>query len=524
MSQGTDAMGYRSNGSVPSQGTASVESRRAFLTSKRPILNTPGSDIVNPFYYDKFSCSVQAAEMQNMYGRDSISFNSFSTIGQANIYIPNCYLVGNVFIHAQLNGGEISWSSIDATRKASYVNMPAGYGFGMIQDFTYYLGSSSVANVTISGESNMVMCLSACDTREKRQAMIAAAGKLLLGAAELVNGGVDLPTGDNLLAPQADNKLVFRNRNNFDRSAYDELKYVDEYDPSLLNFRVPCRLPWSSYSAQDRRLPFDTKLLNQPIQLAIRMRRGFGKVSGLVNGDSFGQMLQSAEIQYEQLELSDKSLSLRNTLLANPDYNTGLPFLYSQSMQFPVPASNGGVEMINVTSFMNADLRVLHFLVAPTLSEREASGNYVQFFELEEISLVLNGQTYFRYQSDSYNGIESAIELGDRDALFGGGIKTASASTSRIIKTAGRYNVYEINMSRIRALISESHMENTPRFTNQTMRINFTIKNTALNRELAGQGAFDDVDAVAGNMFCTYNYNAVFQVGGSGGTSTLYTE
>lgn len=62
------------------------------------------------------------------------------------------------------------------------------------------------------------------------------------------------------------NAYIFRGQQ-YDNDSMTTKATDQVYDPSLLQFYVPIRLPFSSMCALDRRLFFDTRLLTQPIQV-----------------------------------------------------------------------------------------------------------------------------------------------------------------------------------------------------------------------------------------------------------------
>jgi hypothetical protein len=111
-----------------------------------------------------------------------------------------------------------------------------------------------------------------------------------------------------------DGAYVFRNIN----QNAGKVAYADQRpDPSLLQFVVPLRLPFSSMTALDRRLFFDTRLLTQPIQVSLIMRaprfRANPELASAINASWL--KYSSLTLQAFQFELSDKSLSLREEFI-----------------------------------------------------------------------------------------------------------------------------------------------------------------------------------------------------------------
>ena len=92
-------------------------------------------------------------------------------------------------------------------------------------------------------------------------------------------------------------------------------------------------------------------------------------------------------------------------------------------------------------------------------------------------------------------------------------------------------NMYEFNNSRLRSIIAESHLQNTARFTNQTFQLLFRINRNGyfLNNfdpaaPLLTTSFNSGISKSAGYVLnMTYLYNAVYLVGGDGGTTKLIT-
>jgi hypothetical protein len=235
-------------------------------------------------------------------------------------------------------------------------------------------------------------------------------------------------------------------------------------------------------------------------------------------------------------------------LLAAPDFNVGLPFQFLQSMTFPVPRFTSEAEdnrvTVNITSMMNADLTTIYFGVrsdvdsSPSGIITNPSGNrynQMAYQELLDIEVTLNGQVLHRYDSTTYDAFQSAMCIGPvyaqvaswipDDTAGGGGAGEGLASLAGIVPAC----IYEINFTRLRAMAIESHMMNSPRFTNQTMQISFSLRNSVANRKGWAYGVVGGVDgrykqSSSFTLVTAYSYNAVFLVGGSGGNSKLYTQ
>lgn len=215
-------------------------------------------------------------------------------------------------------------------------------------------------------------------------------------------------------------------------------------------------------------------------------------------------------------------------------------------MTFPITNFANELEettqTVNITSMMNADLTTIYFGVR---SDEDATPtgvgaalaapvghryNPMAYQELLDIELSLNGQVLHRYDSTTYDAFQSAMCIGPVYAESATWIPSSSVGA---LAPAGAGVVpaciYEINFTRLRAMAIESHMMNSPRFTNQTMQIKFSIRNSVANkagwtRTTVGGAIGRYKSQTPFTLVCAYSYNACFLVGGSGGNSKLYTQ
>ena len=506
-----DATGYKQE-----SGSSSDEVLRSIIFNKLPLLNSPGELIPNTLYYDAHNSSVAAAETTNFFARDRIAFNSKSFGSAPSISIPNVFFTGTCFVVMELDDTAV-WPG-NVTDSGFY--MPHGWGFHAIENIIYYLGSSSVANVQISGIANFIFQLACCETYEKKQAMLDGAGLYLNTAADNFNL--------SQIAPPAINKKLFR-RYTSAKAIYQgdpTPAQVDVDDSALRLAVVPIRLPFSSMCALEKRLSFDTKLLAQPIQVTVTLRSA-SQIMAYSNltVNNLTQSFKSLTFQSQQQGLSDQSLSLRSELLANPRFSVGLPFQYVQDLPFIVPESQNGTYIVNITSMLNADLTTI-FLGLRWASDSSAAGRFapLQFIRMKNLQLLLNGQRLHNYDNSSYDYVYLSNVLTKTHAQ----VKSSALKNSETdwTKTAQRkYTVqqdspvYELNISRLRACVLESHLQNTPRFTNQTMQIAFEIDDQVPVFPPSASAA-DKTNFILQVM---YLYNGVFLVGQDGGQSKLIT-
>lgn len=536
-----DAEGYRQTGDE----NPSSEVLRSIIFNKLPLLNSPGELIPNTLYYDSQNSSVHAAEQTNFFGRDRIAFNNKNFGSTPSVHIPNVFFTNTCFVIAELEYSTASWGAF-ITHETDLFYMPHGWGFHMIQNIVYYLGSSSVANIQISGLANMLFHMASCETQGKKNQMLAGAGALLSSqnADKQYSASTNVTTGVSPMANASGGKKLFRNFHSI-APAWKNGNWIvpNEVDPSMALAVIPIRLPFSSMCALEKRISFDTKLLQQPIQITLSLRNSADIMeldSGVANAGSLQSSLKSLSFQSFQQGLSDQSLSLRNELLANPRFSVGVPFQYLQDMQFNVLQSQGagadngtsGKYFVNITSMLNADLTTIQFALVWDQDQKPGGHNRFcpfKFIEMRNIELLLNGQRLHNYDNVSYPFVYLAQTIDKHWSTvlsnpYVQGHGSNTGSFKRMYAAAIDSPVYEINFSRLRAISMEAHMMNTPRFTNQTMQLGFDLY---LLRPNFDPPAWDSETNTATNpnlvLQTSYCYNAVFMVGQDGGQSKLVT-
>lgn len=539
----SDISGYRSDGGGLGQDQGVSKQLRSILTAKLPLLSAPGTVLENSLYYDINSSSVTAVEEQATFAKDRIALNNFTFGSTPSAYIPSVLFANNVFWMPVFDTAITYPNVLIAPAAGGDVNIPQGWGFAALKNIIVYMGASSIAQIQISGQTNLQICLATCETVNKRS-------KMLQGAGRYIN-----PWDSS--SPIAGNAIA-------DGSLWAATSYGDFFTPvqapvgqmpQLAQAVVPLRLPWSSMAFLDKRLSLDTKLSTQPIQITLQTANlnEFTAIGASMT-PRFGSQWKSSTIQMWQEELSDKSLSVRNELLAMPEFNVGYPFQYAQSIPFEISpaAGDGGLtglspEMkLNITSIINSDLTTFLFNVTWNGRSTPAtdSGQYCPSYgeELIDVQLLLNGQRFFAFEGDSYKFVSLAKQFDDTgyDVPMPSKNTTKNGALSNAFPTIG--NLYEFNNSRLRSIIAESHLQNTARFTNQTFQLSFKINRLTgylLTGAVPGQdqggiaanapyyynGGADKLDQKAKgfSLNMTYLYNAVYLVGGDGGTTKLIT-
>lgn len=533
----SDISGYRSDGGGLGQDQGVSKQLRSILTAKLPLLSAPGTVLENSLYYDINSSSVTAVEEQATFAKDRIALNNNTFGSTPSAYIPSVLFANSVFWMPQFDPDIQYPAAWVAPPNGGELNIPLGWGFAALKNIIVYMGASSIAQIQISGQTNLQICLASCETKGKRD-------KMLQGAGRYIN---PYDSKSPVCQTPAVGRYIFSmtNYGNFWVAANPAVASAVTQYPPLAQAVVPLRLPWSSMAFLDKRLSLDTKLSTQPIQITLQTAQlnEFTAMGALV-APAFGNAWKSSTIQMWQEELSDKSLSVRNELLAMPEFNVGYPFQYAQSIPFEIaPAANDpaavGVspEMkLNITSIINSDLTTFLFNVTWNMRSTPStnSGQYCPSFgeELIDVQLLLNGQRFFFFDQDSYPFVTLAKQLDDPGyaCLMPSQNTIISAATSAAFPING--NLYEFNNSRLRSIIAESHLQNTARFTNQTFQLSFKINRLQAYLGSNGAAGVNTYSNAAANtnvlakgysLNMTYLYNAVYLVGGDGGTTKLIT-
>ena len=532
----SDISGYRSDGGGLGQDQGISKQLRGILTAKLPLLSAPGTVLENSLYYDINSSSVTAVEEQASFNKDRIAFNNLQMGATPSAYIPSVLFANTIFWMPVLPKVTVP-NTFDANSPGNWrVNIPLGWGFHALEDIIVYMGASSIAQIQISGRTNFHIALATCETFEKRQLMLQGAGRYLNYRDEL-----------SVLGSPNKGLSLWEERN---YGSFYKLSSDYKYDspaPWLQQAIVPLRVPWSSMCILDKRLSLDTKLSTQPIQIALHTRQlnDFLDLGSSWSGGStpvFPSAYEQSTLQMWQEELSDKSLSVRNELLAMPEFNVGYPFQYAQSIPFAVSTTGqqdkGDLSTtftMNITSIINSDLTTFLFDVTwgARTNVSQKAGQYCPSYgeQLVDIELLLNGQRFFAFDGNAYPYVTLAKQLDSPmyRTVMPSMNTVVSAANSTAFEIPGY--LYEFNNSRLRSIIAESHLQNTARFTNQTFQLRFKINRSAFYLMPYGTDGLPDQNEYSSGtsitqgyqLNMTYLYNAVYLVGGDGGTTKLIT-
>lgn len=330
---------------------ATSERDGQYLTDKRILLSNPGFKL-SQNYYSTANSTVDLAETTYNYGRYSVSLSSLNFGSTSSVIIPNSDFLAQCILHVEL-------PAIPAN-----VCLPRGWLFNAINSLNFTVGSSSINQVSFTGQSLYQISMAQCETASKRSEVLALAGQEILTAQGA--------------GSSADIMLI---------------------------------LPWSGLAA-DLQLPVDTNLLNAPIQLQISLN----PLSAFANGvgvAGMGNAFQAAAIITRQGSLLNKAAGIRDLMFKNPDLVYNYPFTFYQSYQAQVQGQtadqsiSGFPQGVNIPllSFLNGDLLGIYFglvKVSDLTSTNSNPTNPLKYDEITNVRLTFNGQDMYAMVKNSW--------------------------------------------------------------------------------------------------------------------------
>jgi hypothetical protein len=412
-----------------------------YLANKRTALSNPGFKM-DDVYYSQLNTTVDLAEITYNLGRYNVSFTQLGFGGSSLVTIPNQSLITGVYVYLQV-------PNVVANQ-----TLPLGWGYALIKSVSYILGNSNVSQITLPQQALFQTLMLECETAEKR--------------SELLRLG-----GEEITAPTTT-------------------------PPSAYVF-IP--LPFSSVCGIKSKLPFDTSLLDNPINLQIELSRADEIYGG---SGAFPTSILSARAYMRQGDFTNKDQSLRSVLIKNPDLMYTYPFIHRQI--FPIAGFTGSTTnplQFTLQSIINADFIGLTFGVIPT---NKLSNNGVScpdpfaYDPVQNVKLTFNGQTMYDAIGDMRKLVNILGTAGG--GYFRNSIVNDSAIAPFSSNPVDSYLTF-IDFSRIRAACFDGKYNNVWRIGNNSVVLAFTTSTTNTY-----------------SLIVTYHYNAVAEV--QNGQSRIY--
>jgi len=411
------------------------------LSAKPVLLNNPGTVIDNNLYYSFTNSQLVAAEAVQNFGRYQQSLSSPQFGSTSSVTIPNSSFVEGLNLYLEL--GALGANQF----------LPRAWGLTAIDSISYILGSSNVSQLTLNGQSHAAILMSNCETEEKRL-------KALRLAGEEYSLGVAQPVGTI-------NKAV-----------------------------IQLQLPWSKINALCKKLPLDSNLLSNPLIIQIKFKNQNEIIGG--SGYSSGPtQFQVAKVYATQIDLMDKSLSLKNYMFINPSLSYNYPFIFNQSFTVDFTNSNSNVVNLNLLQIINADLIGISFHVIDQADENAGVGGAnalspMNWQRVTDIQLKFNGLIF-------YDAPGNTSELYDLQDYPGSGMIPYS------VVSAGGAGPYLTNPKEVReCYMSLTRLRNT--LFCDYFQNSIRISNNALTLSFIGESNNP------ARLYVTYYYNAVFQI------------
>jgi hypothetical protein len=408
------------------------------LSDKPSNLNAPGTKMSN-LYYSDMNSMVESVESRFMWRyNQSLSTTLFG--GTAQVSIENGSFLSTTALYLDLQ-------NIPANVYAS-----RGWGYSSIRQILFNFGSSNISSISYSGDSLWQILSSQCHTAEKRNELLRLGGDTILGATARSTAVVLLP------------------------------------------------LPWSA--ASGNKIPFDTNLLNQPINIQVQFKDSYSIFGGI---GTYPTSFSSAKIIARQGDLSDKSVSVKLKLINQPGTFIGYPYTYPQTQTSTRFAGLGPAQdtSVQIQSFINSDLLAINFYIVKKryvdVSPNKDTPNPLVCDEISDLVVELNGQQLYRLDGFMH-------KLMDMDQLDGAGYYSQvviGAGNAGVVPISSKdCYVVTLDWSRVKAYVFHENYQNVPRIPQQPIVLRFKTE------------AIEDY-----YLYATYFYNALNSV--SAGTSNI---
>jgi len=428
----------------------------AILSTKRSVLSSGGFRF-NDLYYNKANSSVSLLECTFNYDQlislPSLQFGSTSTIN-----FPNSQFLDCVILHLVL-----------PTLVANQ-SICRGWGPRMIKSIAWQLGASNSTQIYLQTDSIFQFIMGQIESAEKRLEVLRLAGEEQLAPAIAPLGGDAIPTEAFWVIP----------------------------------------LPFSTMCDK---LPIDTTLLQNNIQLQIQFENNPYAIYG--GTGAVPTSFLTAEILLRQGKLSDQSKSLRAEMIKSPSLMYGYPFCHAQSFITPsftgAPFVSGNMVQLDLNTFANADLLAISLTVVLNTDRTPTSVNSPNpwaYQPLSNVQLQYAGQVLFNYPGYQAYRLTNMLTGGDQEASQIPGSYIFNGTTQPFSSAPQDSYICWFDFSMKRSTCLHSHLYNTWRLTNQTLRLTFNTPLIPTSQQATA--------------YLTYYYNGCAEI--SNGTSQIFID
>jgi hypothetical protein len=392
-----------------------------YLSNKNVILSSGGVSYDTNYYHTLSSSSSLVETTYNM-GKYVQSLSSLAFGSTSNINIPNNSFIGETYLHVELPNLQVNET------------LCRGWLYKCIESIQFIFGSSNTSQLTISGETLWTVLSAQIMDSERRSEFFKLGGEEYLQPLAVVPGE-DLP----------------------------KIRAT-----ALLSF------PWS---VACEKIYYDSSLLTNPIVITIRFKSDPKSIYGgnAIHPTSF----TSAAVSFRQGDLSNKNLSLRNTMISNPELKYSYPMQHYQT--FSAPESRGfreseGSLLIPLTGFINSDLVGIYFFVTRKDSDTPINNNSPCAFNCEELTnirLTYNGETVYYTPGNSHKLVNM---IGQEGASYWQNSVIRPGNVAPFNSDPVDSYMCYIDFSKVRSACTQMHMWNVWRTSNQTLNLSLNTK------------------------------------------------
>lgn len=254
--------------------------------------------------------------------------------------------------------------------------------------------------------------------------------------------------------------------------------------------------------ALEKKLPFDTSLLDLPIQIILFL----DPFSAWMGGSGVLPTAFTLGTFYvRQLEFKNKAHSLKELMRISPSAEFIQPFDYPQPLNLPFTTSNNPVAPVlsTLVGFRNGNVVGIQFAVLKNSSLLPGGGAAINVFDYEimgDIILTFNGSVIWR--SDGRLADAMSLMMSQTPNYFQN--SRLAGAVSPFPSTAINSYIYYIPFAQFDALKNEGDLASGLELGSNSMQLSFTTPNS---------------NGVAATLYVSYIYNAALKVGNSGTTA-----
>jgi len=344
------------------------------LGSNHVAMLHPGRALVaSNFYANPSSSEHDILKAEVLHGRYKQSANTLNFGATSQFQIPPNSILSNCWLTATVTVPIMAGA-------------PAGWFLNSIASIEYqFAGSSNMNQIQLSGDSHWSLIMAACQTKEKRDGILAASPAIVGGAAA-----------------------------------------------ATYTVACPLYLPWSSSNTEDK-FPVDSAALQGNIIVNIRWRPNYEVFSGYTANALTGpSAFDSVNLTAKQINLMEQAFRVSNMIKSDPTVTYVIPTNHAQTFTKEVSVTAGSIGTITLDSLPKGQL-VGIFVKARSI---DSFGNSLGLTPIHPAGVVFNytrlrhnGQDIIFYESEQEAQLVRLIENNGNGYQLTIGQQTGAAAT-----------------------------------------------------------------------------------------------